>query len=226
MDAILFVAVPYALAAVTVVGAIRRFGSLRETVTSSSSQLLEGRLQFWGAVPWHYGILSVLAIHLVAILFPGAVAALLSAPGRLVAVEVTGLALGVTALWGLVVLGVRRLTLRGRTTWLDWTVTALLLLQVALGVWVATAYRWGLAWFVHVASPWLASLARLSPRGDLMASLPWPVKLHALNALLLVALVPYSRLAHAVVAPVAFLWRVPQVVVWRRPRPARPEVSP
>jgi nitrate reductase gamma subunit len=226
MDAILFGALPYALAAVTVVGAIRRFGAMRDTVTSSSSQLLEGRLQFWGSVPWHYGILSVLAGHLAAIFFPGAVAALLSAPGRILAVEVTGLALGVTALWGLVVLGVRRLSLRGRTTRLDWTVMTLLLLQVSTGVWIATATRWGLAWFVHVASPWLGSLARLSPRPDLVANLPWPVKVHALNALVLVALVPYTRLAHVFVAPVEFLWRVPQVVVWRRPRPSRPEVSP
>jgi nitrate reductase gamma subunit len=226
MDAILFGALPYAVATATVVGALRRFGQQRDTVTSASSQLLEGRLQYWGSVPWHYGILTVLLAHLVAILFPNAVAALLSSPGRLVAVEVTGFAFGVTALWGLVVLGLRRLTLRGRTTWIDWTVMALLLFQVATGLWVALTARWGLAWFVHVASPWLASLALLSPRPDLMAPLPWPVKLHALNALLLVALVPYTRLAHIFAAPVEFLWRVPQVVIWRRPRSSRPEVSP
>lgn len=226
MDAILFGAFPYAVAAVTVVGALRRFGQQRDTVTSASSQLLEGRLQYWGSVPWHYGVLTVLLAHFAAIFFPGAVAALLSSPGRLIAVEVTGLALGVTALWGLVVLGLRRLTLRGRTTWIDWTVMALLLFQVATGLWVAATARWGLAWFVHVASPWLASLARLSPRPELMAPLPWSVKLHALNALLLVALVPYTRLAHIFAAPIEFLWRVPQVVVWRRPRPSHPEVSP
>lgn len=226
MDAFLFGAYPYAVAAAAIVGAVRRFGPQRETVTSASSQLLEGRLQFWGSVPWHYGILTVLLLHLAAIFFPGAVAALLSSPGRLVAVEVTGFAFGVTALWGLVVLGVRRLRLRGRTTWLDWTVMALLLFQVGTGVYVAVTARWGLAWFVHVASPWLASLVTLSPRVDLMAPLPWAVKLHAVNALLLVGLAPYTRLAHVFVAPVEFLWRVPQVVVWRRPRARRPEVSP
>ena len=83
----------------------------------------------------------------------------------------------------------------------------------------------GLAWFVHVATPWLGSLVRLAPRVELMANLPWPVKVHALNALVLVALVPYTRLAHALVAPVEYLWRVPQVVIWRRARSSGQEVS-
>jgi nitrate reductase gamma subunit len=225
MDAILFGPLPYALLAVTVVGAVRRFGRMRDTVTSSSSQILEGRLQFWGSVPWHYAILTVLLLHLLAIFLPGVVSGLLASPARLVAVEVTGLALGLTALWGLVVLGVRRVGLRGRTTWVDWAVMALLLVQVVTGVWIAATSRWGLAWFVHTATPWLASLVRLSPRVDLMAGLPWPVKVHVVDAFLLLALVPYTRLAHVFLAPVQFLWRLPQVVIWLRPRPTKNEVS-
>ncbi len=222
MNGFLFGAVPYVAVAVFVVGSLRRFRHMRDTVTTASSQLLEGRLQFWGSVSWHYAILLVLAAHLAAILLPGAVSSLLSAPGRLVVVEVTGLALGLTALWGLVVLGVRRVSLRGETTWLDWTVMALLLLQVATGVYTAVALRWGYAWFTHVATPWLASLVRLSPRTDLLAVMPWPFQVHALNAFVLLALVPFTRLAHALVAPVEYLWRLPQVVIWRRPRPAAP----
>jgi nitrate reductase gamma subunit len=59
-----------------------------------------------------------------------------------------------------------------------------------------------------------------------MAIMPWPMKLHAVNAFLLVALVPYTRLAHALVAPVQYLWRLPQVVIWRRPRPMSPGGAP
>jgi nitrate reductase gamma subunit len=220
MDAFLFGVFPYLAVAVAVVGAIRRFGAMRATVTSASSQLLEGRLQYWGSVSWHYAILSVLLLHLAAIFLPGAMVALLSAPGRLVAVEATGLALGVTAAWGLVVLGVRRLTLRGGSSWLDWVVMALLLLQVGTGVYTASTARWGYGWFTFVATPWLASLVRLAPRVDLMATLPDAFKVHALNAFVLLALVPFTRLAHAFVAPVEYLWRIPQLVVWRRPRPA------
>ena len=226
MDAFLFGVFPYLAAAVTVAGAFRRFRAMRYTVTTSSSQMLESRLQYWGSVSWHYAILLVLLAHLLAIFLPRLVASALSSPGRLLAIEVTGLALGLTALWGLVVLGIRRLSLRGETTWLDWVVMALLLLQVGTGVLVASTARWGLAWFTFVATPWLGSLARLAPRVDLVSGLPLPFRIHALNAFVLLALVPYTRLAHVFVAPVEYLWRLPQVVVWRRPRPASPGGSP
>lgn len=222
MDAFLFGVLPYLAVALAVAGLVRRFGAMRATVTTMSSQLLEDRLQFWGSVSWHYAILSVLLLHLVAILLPGAMVALLSAPGRLLVVEVTGLALGVTALWGLVVLAVRRLTLRGRTGWADWLVMTSLLVQVGTGVYTASTARWGYGWFTAVATPWLASLIRLAPRVDLMEPLPDAFKVHAVNAFVLVALVPYTRLAHLVAAPIEYLWRLPQLVVWRRPRPSAP----
>jgi nitrate reductase gamma subunit len=222
MDAFLFGVFPYLAVAVAVVGAFRRFRSMRYTVTTSSSQMLESRLQYWGSVSWHYAILLVLLAHLVAIFLPGLMESVLSAPGRLVAVEVTGFALGLTALWGLVVLGFRRLSLRGETTWLDWAVMALLLLQVATGVYTAASARWGYAWFTHAATPWLGSLVRHAPRVDLMANLPLAFQIHALNAFVLVALVPFTRLAHIFVAPIEYLWRLPQVVIWRRARPSSP----
>jgi nitrate reductase gamma subunit len=222
MDAFLFGVFPYVALAVAVVGAARRFGAMRSTVTSFSSQLLESRLQYWGSVSWHYAIVVVLLIHLAAIFLPGAMGVALSSPGRLLAVEVTGLALGVTALWGLVVLAIRRVALRGQTTRLDWAVMALLLLQVGTGVYTGSTARWGYGWFTFVATPWLGSLAKLAPRVELMVNLPPAFKVHALNAFVLVALVPYTRLAHLVVVPVEYLWRLPQLVVWRRPRPVAP----
>lgn len=222
MDGFLFGVFPYVALAVTIVGFFRRFRTMRYTVTTSSSQMLESRLQYWGSVSWHYAILLILFAHLAAIFLPRLVEASLSSPGRLVAIEVTGLALGITALWGLVVLGFRRFTLRGETTWLDWTVMALLLAQVATGAWVASSARWGLAWFPFVATPWLGSLVRLAPRVDLMVNLPPLFKVHVTGAFILIALVPFTRLAHIFVAPIEYLWRLPQVVIWRRPRPAAP----
>jgi nitrate reductase gamma subunit len=222
MSFILFGVLPYVCVAAFAIGMVRRFRVIRDTVTTGSSQLLEGRLQYWGSVSWHYAILLVLLAHLAAVFLPGLVTAALSSPGRLIAIEVTGLALGLTALWGLVVLGFRRFTLRGETTWLDWMVMVLLLVQVATGVYTAATARWGYAWFPFVATPWFGSLVRHAPRVDLMANLPVPFKVHALNAFVLLALVPYTRLAHIFVAPVEYLWRLPQVVIWRRPRPASP----
>jgi nitrate reductase gamma subunit len=226
MDAFLFGVFPYLAVAVAVIGSVRRFGAMRATVTTGSSQLLEGRLQHLGSVSWHYAILGVLALHLLAIALPGAMVALLSSEVRLVAVEATGLALGLTAALGLAVLAARRLALGAVTAWLDWVVVALLLVQVGTGLHTAWTARWGYGWFTALATPWLGSLARLAPRVDLMANLPDVFKVHALNAFVLVALVPFTRLAHALVAPVEYLWRIPQLVVWRRPRAASPGGAP
>lgn len=215
-DAFLFGVFPYLAVALAVLGGVQRYRTLRYTVTAHSSQLLEARLQYWGSVPWHNAIILVLLAHLAAIFFPGTVAALLGSSGRLVAVEVTGLALGLLALLGLLVLMVRRLRLGAVTVPLDWVVMLLLLLQVATGVLTAWTLRWGLAWFPFVASPWLASLVRLQPRVDLMASLPLLVKIHAVNAFVLIALLPFTRLVHIVTVPLGYLWRLPQLVIWRR----------
>ena len=172
MNGFLFGTVPYILFAVALVGGVRRFGAARETVTTYSSQLLEARLQYWGAVSWHYGILAVLLLHLCAIFLPGALETLLSAPGRLLMVELSGFALGLTALVGLLVLVGRRFVLRGRTTWLDWTVMALLLVQVGTGLWIAVTARWGFAWFTRAAgSAGSMRKNQPSPAGELFTRL-------------------------------------------------------
>jgi nitrate reductase gamma subunit len=215
-DLFLFGVVPYLAVALAVGGTVYRYRALRSTVTARSSQLLEGRLLFWGSVPWHHAILAILVAHVAAAVFPGTWARLLGSPARLFALEVTGLALGALALLGLLALVVRRLSLGSTTSAMDWVVLLLLLLQAATGLWVAFALRWGSAWYLHTAAPWLASLVRLSPRIDEMAVLPGVVKVHAVNAFVLVALLPLSRLVHATVIPIGYLWRPPQLVVWRR----------
>lgn len=215
-DLFLFGVVPYLAVALAVGGTVYRYRALRSTVTARSSQLLEGRLLFWGSVPWHYAILVILLAHVAAAVFPGTWARLLGSPVRLFALEVTGLALGALALLGLLALIARRPSLASTTSTMDWVVLLLLLLQAASGLWVAFTLRWGSAWYLHTAAPWLASLVRFSPRIDTMVVLPGVVKVHAVNAFVLVALLPLSRLVHATVIPLSYLRRPPQLVIWRR----------
>jgi nitrate reductase gamma subunit len=224
-DMFLFGVVPYLAVALAVGGTVYRYRTLRSTVTTRSSQLLEGRLQFWGSVPWHVSILVILVAHLLAAVLPGTWARLLGSPARLLFLEVTGLALGALALLGLLVLVVRRTALRASTGAMDWVVLLLLLLQTATGLWIAFALRWGSAWYLHTAAPWLASLVRLSPRIDEMAVLPGVVQVHAVNAFVLLALLPLSRLVHATVIPLAYLWRPPQLVIWRGANVSTKEVT-
>jgi len=222
-DVVLFGAFPYvAVILAVLVGLTRYFGS-RFTYSSLSSQFLENRALFWGSVPWHYGIITVLLAHILALVFPGFWAALIGAPVRLYVLEVTGLGLGLLALIGLVVLTVRRLhddRARAVTSAADWALLVVLLLQVALGFWVALVYRWGSDWYLHTAVPWVISLATLNPQIQYVTALPWVVKLHMLGGFLLIAIFPFTRLVHLVVFPLSYLWRPWQVVIWNR-RPAR-----
>jgi nitrate reductase gamma subunit len=224
-DVFLFAVLPYLSIALAVGGGIYRYRALRSTVTARSSQLLEGRLLFWGSVPWHNAILVILVAHAAAAFFPGAWGRLLGSPSRLYGLEILGLALGALAVLGIAMLLLRRASLARNTGAMDWVVLALLALQAATGIYVAYALRWGSVWYLHTAAPWLESLARLSPQVDRMAVLPAVVKLHAVNAFVLIGLLPLSRLVHVTSIPLSYLWRPPQVVLWRRAPAPRQEVN-
>lgn len=218
-DLVLFAAFPYVAVALAVLVGLLRYFVDRFSFSSLSSQFLESRTLFWGSVSWHYAILLVLAAHVLALMFPGSWAVLISEPVRLWALEVTGLALGLLAVVGLGVLFVRRLRdarVRAVTSVADWALLVVLLVQVALGVWVALVYRWGSDWYLHTAVPWLISLAALSPKVQYVTALPWAVKIHMLGGFVLIAVFPFTRLVHAVVPPVSYLWRPWQVVIWNR----------
>jgi len=223
-DLILFGIFPYVAVALALAVGSYRYVVDRYSWSSHSSQFLESRLLFWGSVPWHYAILLILLAHLLAVLFPGSWGVLLGRPIRLYFLEVSGLALGLCTVIAIVLLIARRLAdarLAAVTTGIDWLVLALLLLQVATGVYIAFTLRWGGVWYVHTATPWLRSLLSFQPEVQYLAVLPTVVKLHAFNAFLLVALLPFSRLVHALSVPLGYLARPYQVVVWYQERSSK-----
>jgi nitrate reductase gamma subunit len=71
-------------------------------------------------------------------------------------------------------------------------------------------------------TPYLWSLVRLSPDLGPVAALPFAVKLHVVNAYLVIGLFPFTRLVHVLVVPNPYLWRRPQVVRWYRRRHPAP----
>lgn len=219
LDSILFAVFPYVAVVLAVVVSIYRYVNDRFSYSSFSSQFLENRALFWGSVPWHYGLLVILAAHLVALLLPGMWATLIGAPIRLYILEIIGLILALSALIALGVLIIRRIVnqrIFSVTSTMDWVLLATLLAQVVLGFWVALFFRWGADWYLHTAVPWLISLAKLSPDTQFVTSLPWIVKIHMLGGFLIIGLFPFTRLVHIVTFPVTYLWRPYQVVVWNR----------
>lgn len=223
LDTVLFVVFPYVAVVLAVAGSVYRYFTNRFSYSSLSSELLEKDWLFWGVVPWHYGIVPTLLIHLAGFVAPGVMIILHGTPTLLYLAELAGKVFAFMALAGIVVLIVRRLSrsrIRVVTSAMDWVVVVLLLNQVFLGLWVAFFYRWGAAWFDYTVSPWVASLATFHPQPEYVTALPLVPKLHFLNATLLIALFPFSRLVHMATLPITYLWRRFQVVIWNR-RPAQ-----
>ena len=220
-DVILFVVFPYVAVALAVGGTIYRYLTNQFSFTSLSSQFLESDMQFWGSTLWHYGIIPTLLIHLAGFTVPKVMAAFHSTPETLYLTELAGKVFGLMALAGAGALLVRRLVtskMRIVTSPMDWIVLVLLFFQVLLGMWMAFGYRWGATWFIHTVTPWVVSLATFRPAPQYVSALPLIPRLHFLNATLLIALFPFSRLVHMVSFPMSYLWRRTQIVIWTRRR--------
>ncbi len=216
-DLLLFAVFPYVAVFLCVFVTIQRYRTRPFSVSSLSAQFLESKRHFWGSVPFHYGVLLVLAGHLLAFLVPRSILWWNQAPLRLYLLEATGLALAILALFGLINTFARRVTdARNRvvTSPMDRVLILLLFIQISSGIGISLFHGWGSSWFAASAGPYLWSLVLLAPRIDYIAPFPLLVKAHVTSAFLLVAILPYSRLIHFLVAPIDYLWRRPQVVRW------------
>lgn len=220
-DNALFIGFPYMAIAIAIAVTIYRFFFDPYSVSSQSSQFLENRKLFFGSVPWHYGLITILLGHLTALLFPRVWGLFTANQIRLYVLEITGLALALMATIGLVILFYRRMAdarAQAATSELDWILLVFLFLQVGLGFWVAYYYRWGSDWYLHTAVPWLVSLLKFQPDITYVTALPFWVKFHFLNGFVIALLLPFTRLVHLLVYPLGYLWREHQVVIWNRAR--------
>lgn len=221
VDILLFAAFPYVAITLFFVISIQRYRSRAYTITSLSSQFLESRRLFWGSVPFHLGIITLFFGHLIGFAIPRQVMAWNASPLRLVILEVTGLVAALLFVWGMVLMLARRSSdkrLRAVTSGVDLIVYALLLFQAVTGLYIALYLRWGSAWYVHAVVPYLRSIFTLQPEVTLIASTPWAVRLHVLGAFTLGAVFAFTRLMHVLVAPVPYVWRRVQLVLWNHDR--------
>jgi len=213
----LFIILPYLALVIFLLGTIYRYRQVRFQISSLSSEFLEGKKLFWGSVPFHWGMLFLFFGHLIAFLIPRGVLIWNGDPLRLLILEVAAFAFGLSMLVGLANLLYRRWTndrIRVVTTWMDHVVEVLLVAQVVLGLWVALEYRWGSSWFASTLTPYLWSIFLLEPNMDAVVAMPLVIQLHIVGAYLIVLLFPFSRLMHALVAPLDYLWRPYQLVIW------------
>ncbi len=224
MNTLLWVVLPYACLATFVVGHFWRYRYDRFGWTTRSSQLYEAGLLRWGSPLFHFGMLGVVAGHLIGLLIPKSwtEAVGISQEVYHVLAVVGGGVAGAAALIGLAILVYRRRAIGpvfSATTRMDKAMYLFLATTMLLGMWNTVAgsvfgdydYRWGV-------SLWFRGIFTANPDPALMTAAPFGFQAHAVIACLLFALWPFTRLVHVFSAPVAYLTR-PYVVY--RSRDAR-----
>lgn len=216
-ETFLLVAFPYMCMALFFIGTIHRYRKEKFTYSSLSSQFLEGNHLFFGSVPFHYGVLLLFFGHLIAFLFPKSLLAFNSVPLRLYIIEISALIFALGTLVGLLNLIVRRTLnpkIREVTSFMDVFILVLFLVEVVLGLQIALSYRWGSSWFGVFVTPYLRSLLVFDPDLSTIRNLPWTLKAHVVVAFGIFALIPITRLVHILVAPLHYLARPYQRVIW------------
>ena len=216
MSTFLFVIVPYVCLAVFVVGHFWRYRYDKFGWTTRSSQLYEDRLLRWGSPLFHFGMLGVVAGHVIGLVIPQVWtdALGLSREAYHVIALAAGIPAGIAAVVGLAILVYRRRTVGPvfrATTVNDKVMYVVLGAVIVLGIWNTIAgsllqfggeynYRDGV-------SPWFRSIFTFQPKPELMAEAPIGFQLHALLAFLLFAMWPFTRLVHVFSAPIGYITR-------------------
>jgi nitrate reductase gamma subunit len=221
MNVFIFIVLPYAALVLFLVVTPYRYFSNRLGWSAYSTQFLEQKALYWGSNPWHYGIIPVLVAHLVGVIAPGPMKAILGNQQILIVLEDIGQGLALLALFGLLVLAIRRAgspILKPVTSAGDWALLVLLLVEVATGMYMGIVFRGGPLWYLYTAVPYFHSLLLFNPQIGYVADLPLVFKLHAAGAFLIVAVLPFTKLVHLLYLPVRFLADPPILYRWGSPK--------
>lgn len=229
LDFLIYQVLPYVALTTLVVGSVARYERDPFTWKSSSTQLLRRRQLVWGSILFHLGVLGITAGHLVGLLTPIWVfeAIGVSHGAKQVFAIVAGGIAAVLALIGGAMLLHRRLTdprIRANSTVADTGILILLMAQLVLGtgtIGVSINHLSGEEMVKFMG--WAQGLATF--RMDswlLVADAHWLYKMHLLLGMIIMTLVPFTRLVHVFSAPLGYLWRPGFQVVRSRRQKAFP----
>ncbi len=221
LNVFIFVVLPYVALALFLFVTPYRYFSSRLTWSAYSTQFLEQKALYWGSNSWHYGIIPVVLAHFMGVIAPGPMRTILANQQTLILLESIGIGLGLFALFGCLVLIVRRAQtplLKPVTSAVDWVLLLLLTVQAATGVYMGLFMRWGSQWYLHTAVPYINSLLAFNPQIGYVADFPLVFKLHSAGAFLIIALLPFTKLVHILFLPIGFLKDPPILYRWRTPQ--------
>lgn len=215
----LFQIFPYIAIAAFLLGCLLRFDRDPYSWRTKSSQLLRRKQLIVGSVLFHVGILTILAGHCVGLLTPIWIFDSLGVSHgakQVLAMAAGGIA-GVFCFIGLCLLLHRRLfdpRIRKNSSFADIAVLALLLAQLSLGLLTIPVSMHHLDGHEMVKfMNWAQHIVTF--RGgahEFIADVALVFKLHITLGLFLLLIFPFTRLVHALSAPVAYLVRPYQIV--------------
>jgi nitrate reductase gamma subunit len=245
MSTFVWIVFPYICLTSFVIGHVWRYRYDKFGWTSRSSELYEKRILSWASPLFHFGILGVLAGHVIGLLVPQAwtsAAGVTEHSYHLVAVTLGTIA-GLATVIGLALLIYRRRmtpSVFRATSVADKAMYPLLAAVILLGL-VNTIGAGLLGLEGHpggynyraTIAVWFRDVLAFHPSAAPMTGAPWSFQLHAVLAFLLLAAWPFTRLVHVLAAPVGYACR-PYIVyrtrsqlgAARAPRPGWDRANP
>jgi nitrate reductase gamma subunit len=216
---LLFTVFPYLCLATFVVGHAYRYSTDRYGWNARSSEFLEKRNLFWGAVLFHVGIILTFVGHAGGLLIPQKIFDAFGIDSRmhLFIAHWSGAVVGLAAFAGGLLLLWRRvahLRVRAAGTTNDLVTICFLTLVIGLGIYNVF---FGDHNVLTTVAPWIRGIVFFQPDPTLMRPVPLSFKIHVTAAWALLAFSPFSRLVHIWSAPVFYLLR-PRIVFRRLPR--------
>jgi nitrate reductase gamma subunit len=210
--------VPYVAIAIFVGGHVWRYRYDKFGWTTRSSQLYESRLLRLGSPLFHFGILLVIAGHIVGLLVPEATTKALGVSESMyhLGAVTLGSVSGFMTVVGMAILIYRRRTVDpvfSATTRNDKGMYVLLAATILAGL--TTTVLGNALGHAHdyrlTVAPYFRSIFYFHPDVDLMTKAPVGFQIHVTLAWVLFAAWPFTRLVHVFSAPIGYLTR-PYVV--------------
>jgi len=220
LNHLLFGIYPYIAFAVFILGSIVRYDRDQYTWKTSSSQLLESKQLRKGSLPFHIGVIAVLAGHFVGLLTPKEVWHVLGVTTefkQLVAMSMGGI-FGLICLYGLIILVKRRLgndRVRTNSSTMDIVILLMLLAQLLLGlfsIFVSAGHLDGAEMLKLMSWAQNTVLMNAVDASAAISEVHPIYKLHVFLGMTLFLVFPFSRLVHVWSVPLKYFSRNYQVV--------------
>ncbi|UCF93473.1 MAG: respiratory nitrate reductase subunit gamma [Desulfobacterales bacterium] len=218
---LVFTVFPYLCLTTFVVGHGYRYVTDRYNWNARSSEFLEKKSLFYGSVVFHGGIVLTFLGHAGGLLIPQKYFDLagIDSQSHLAIAYGTGLAVGLAAFIGALLLLRRRLTdprVQAAGTLNDTITLGGLVFVIGAGLYNVVFGHYNV---LDTLAPWIRGIVTFTPQATLMREVPLSYKVHVLSALALLGFSPFSRLVHIWSVPIFYFIRRP--IVFRR-HPARP----